>query len=347
VLACTAAGLLDTTECIRLQAEREIDAPLRDLAMRAAQARRRGDRNYLVRRGAMLQTDIAVATADALRPVEDSALPGAQPVRVHMVDGEAAGVGAGDVYWAIARDLVDAVTPRPDEISRLWYIATNAWMQNAQQYNPAHLKRARDLFPDDAMIALLSGTQAEAYASPPIQSVVRTAVLPTGFVMEIGSEGAELKAAETFLQRAVRLDPSSDQAHLHLGHVLLARGRAQDAVSELTAARTTPDPLLRYYADMFLGAAEEALGHADAARPAYVDAATLFPRAQSPALALGALETRQGNRVAAARAIAVVFNLPQDAESRDDPWWRYRTVQGRDADERLAQLRERLREAGR
>jgi len=256
-----------------------------------------------------------------------------------MVDGEAAGVGAGDLYWSIARDLVDGILPRPDDMSRLWYIATNTWMQAAQQYNPAHLRRALELFPEDAAIVLLNGTQAEAYASPAIQSVVRTAALPTGVVIAIDNEGAELKTAETYLQHAARLDPTSHQAHLHLGHVLLARGKAREAVAELTAAAATPDPLLRYYADMFLGAAEEGLGQADLARSAYAHAATLFPRAQSPALALSVLAARNGERAAALTAVEAVFSFPVDAENRDDPWWRYRTVQGRQADELLAQVR--------
>jgi len=101
----------------------------------------------------------------------------------------------------------------------------------------------------------------------------------------------------------------------------------------------TPDPLLRYYADMFLGAAEEALSHPDAARAAYERAAALFPRAQSPLLALSALYARRSDRGGATKAIGSVFDLPQDAESRDDPWWRYTTVQGRNAGDLLDRLR--------
>jgi Flp pilus assembly protein TadD len=119
--------------------------------------------------------------------------------------------------------------------------------------------------------------------------------------------------------------------------VLLARGKPQDAVAELKAA-VTPDPLLRYYAQMFLGAAEEALAHPDAARAAYQRAAALFPRAQSPALALSALYARRSDRGAARTAIGPVFDLPVHAEDRDDPWWHYRTVQGRNADDLLDRL---------
>ena len=345
-LACASAGRLDDVECIRQAAERELDAPLRRLATLAASARRRGDSNFMVRRATLLQTDVAMATANAFRPVDGDATGSSQPVRLHMVDGEAAGVGAGDTYWAIARDLVDAIMPRPDTMSRRWYIATNAWMQEARQYNPAHLERARALFPDDPIIALLRGTQAEVYASPPIQLVARGAILPTGFVMEIGSEGAELRTAETFLQRAVRLDPSSHEAHLHFGHVLFLRGKAQEAVAELAAASMTLDPLLRYYADLFRGAAEESLAHLDLARAAYEHAAMLFPHAQSPALALSALAARRGDRAAALQAIDAVF-ARREIDDSEEPWWSYSSVQGRHADALLEELRATFREAQR
>jgi tetratricopeptide (TPR) repeat protein len=337
VLACAAAGTLDSVDCMRLNADREIDGSLRQLAARATAARRDGDGNYVLRRGALLHTDIAMATAGSLRPVDGSAPEAEPPVRVHMVDGEATSIGIGEIHWAIGRDLIDEFRPRPDAMARLWYVATSAWMQREQQYDPGHLQRARELFPDDASIAFLSGTHAEAFASPAIQSALKTAVLPTGLVLKMGNESSELKAADTMLQRAVQLDPSFPEAHLHFGHVLLARGKPQEAVAELNAA-VTPDPLLRYYAEMFLGAAEEALSHADAARAAYERAAALFPRAQSPALALSALYARRSERSAARRAIGPVFDLPAEVEYRDDPWWRYRTVQGRNADDLLARL---------
>jgi tetratricopeptide (TPR) repeat protein len=338
VLACAAAGTIDGDDCKQLKADREIGGNLRVLAGLAAAARRDGDANYTLRRAALLHTDVAIVTAGSLRPVEISATDPTPSVRVHMVDGQAAGVGIGEVHWAIGRDLIDAIRPRPDAMARLWYVATSAWMQRDQQYDPGHLQRARELFPDDASIAFLSGTHAETFASPAIQSALKTAVLPTGLTLRMGNESSELKTAEAMLQRAVQIDPSFPEAHVHLAHVLLARGKPQAAVAELTAVET-PDPLLRYYADMFLGAAEEALLHPDAARAAYERAAALFPRAQSPLLALSALYARRSDRGGATKAIGSVFDLPQDAQSRDDPWWRYTTVQGRDAGELLDRLR--------
>jgi tetratricopeptide (TPR) repeat protein len=338
VLACAAAGMLDSVECMRLNADREIDGSLRRFAARATAARRDGDDSYMLRRAALLHTDVAMVTAGTLSPIESNASESEPSVRVHMVDGETASVGIGEIHWAIGRDLIDEVRPRPDAMARLWYMATGAWMQREQQYDPVHLQRARELFKDDAFILFLSGTHAETFASPAIQSALKTAVLPTGLVLKMGNEPSELKTAETMLQRAVQIDPSFPEAHLHFGHVLLARGKPQEAVVELKAT-VTQDPLLRYYAQMFLGAAEEALSHPDLARAAYERAAALFPRAQSPALALSALYAGRSDRAAARTAIGPAFDLPVAAEDGDDPWWRYRTVQGRSAGDLLARLR--------
>lgn len=339
VLACAAAGRLQDLYCKEIEAQREIDGELSRLAELAEADRRRGDDNYVLRRAALLHADVAMVTAGSLRPMVDSGLSGGQPVRVHMVDGEATNIGIGDGHWTISRSLLDQIKPGRDAMVRSWYIATSTWMQRDQQYNPAHLAQARELFPDDATIAFLSGTHAETYAGAGIQAVVKTAVLPTGYVLRIDSGAAEMKTAEAFLEKAVRLDPLFDEAYLHLGHVLLARGKPQQAVTALQRATAgAKDPLLQYYDAMFLGAAEEELSQDDAARSAYERAAAVFPRAQSPYLALSALNARRGSRTAAVMAIAPLFALPSDVEYRDDPWWRYSTLQGRRAGDLLEAL---------
>ena len=199
VLACVAAGTRDSVDCMPLNPDREIDERMGVLAARATAARRAGDAHYLLRRAALLHTDVAMATAGSLRPLEVSATDATPSVRVHMVDGEATSVGVGEIHWAIGRDLIDEIKPRPDAMARLWYVATSAWMQREQQYDPGHLQRARGLFPDDATIAFLSGTHAEAFASPAIQAALKTTVLPNGIVLKMGNESSELKAAEAML----------------------------------------------------------------------------------------------------------------------------------------------------
>jgi tetratricopeptide (TPR) repeat protein len=108
-------------------------------------------------------------------------------------------------------------------------------------------------------------------------------------------------------------------------------------------AAAPADPLLRYYAELFLSAEEEELGHRDAARLAYEHAAALYPDAQSPLLALSRLARRNGDRPGALRAIQQVFALSPDKNERDDPWWIYNVAQARNADALLEDLRASLR----
>ena len=91
----------------------------------------------------------------------------------------------------------------------------------------------------------------------------------------------------------------------------------------------------------FSAAEEEALGNRDAARAAYEQAAELFPKAQSPLLALSQLARRYGDRPAALRAMERLFTLPdEDRNEHDDPWWWYYVAQARDADDLLEAMRQ-------
>ena len=347
VLGCAAAGMLTDLECVRLKASKEIDDELTDLARLAEASRARGDGNFVVKRGALLHADLAIVNAGELRPFDGRGPDSAEPTRIHMADGQQTAIGLGEIHWEIGRMLLDRVKPERDAMVSLWYRATAAWMQRDGQYDALHLEHARNMFPSDADLAFLSGAESETYAGASIQSFVKSAVLPTGIVLDIRSEGAELRTAETFLRRAVQLNPSLVEARIRLGHVLLARGKPQDAATELRAAAAVvadSEPLLRYFTGMFLGAAEEALGHFTEARASYARAAADYPRAQSPHLAMSALATRLGDRTGALAAIASVFSLPRTAMD-DDPWWTYHSAQGRNAEELLTQLRRPFLEA--
>jgi tetratricopeptide (TPR) repeat protein len=339
VLACAAAGILREPPCERLRAPEEIDAELTRLAALASAANERGDHNYVLRRGALLHGDAAMLTAGSLLPL-DTGGPGAvQPVRVHIADGQQTNIGLGEIHWEIARLLLDFVRPGRDAMVGSWYRATAAWMQSHEHYNKMHLDHARDMFPNDADIAFLIGCERETYAGPAFQSFARSAVLPTGTFLDIGSESRDLREAEAFFRRALALNPRMVEARVRLGRVLLAVGKAQDAVDELRpAVASTDDPLLQYFGSMFLGAAEEALGHLPGARDAYARAAMLYPRAQSPYLALSALATRRGDRAGALTEIRRVFDLRGAQDQREDPWWAYHVAQGRNTDELLEQL---------
>ena len=172
-------------------------------------------------------------------------------------------------------------------------------------------------------------------------------MLPTGIRIAIDPERSELRDAERFFRRAVELNPELAEAHLRLGRVLGVTGHPVEAAEHLRRAlgliaqadADADGPLLEYFGALFLGDAEEALDHVDAARTAYGRAAALYPLAQSPRLALSALERRSGNRDGALREIQRVFALPVRKGVESDPWWTYHEATGRNADALLEELR--------
>jgi tetratricopeptide (TPR) repeat protein len=223
---------------------------------------------------------------------------------------------------------------------RQWYRATAAWMQHAAEHETLHLDRGRDLFPSDADLAFLAACEHETFASPAIQIAMRTTTAPVGFSFAIGTDRTELKEAETLFRSALALRPEFPEARLRLGRVLGLLGRHEEAAKELAQAREAmDDALLQYFAALFLGAEDEALGRYDSAREAYERAAAIEPMAQSPWLALSQLARRRGDRASALRALQQMFDLPSTEPERDDPWWQYHVVQARDAADLLDAVR--------
>ena len=349
-LACASAGiLLDDHTCVNVSAADSIDNDLKALAARAAESRRSGDPNYLVKRGALMHSDVAMAGPLPTTAIDQRPSLAPQSFLMRMSDGQPQDLGQAAIHWEIARMLLDDVrpsgadkpSPASDEMVRLWYRATAAWMQKGEHLNRGHLDRGRTFFPKDADILFLLGCLHETFADAQVQGVVRSAVLPTGVVMDMLDERTELKAAEELLKAAVDVRPEFAEARLRLGRVLALRGRYPDAISELRLAlQTLPadPPELRYYGELFLGGAEEGASHFNESRAAYERASALFPLAQSPFMGLSELARRRGDRVSSLAAMQKVFALPPVEGDRVDPWWTYHVIQARDADTLLAAL---------
>jgi hypothetical protein len=351
VLACAAGGLLVEAECITLQAGDELDPELRQVAALARAANLRGDRNYIVRRGAILHSDVAMLAPQSMdAPGEVRSPTGLERFRMQISDGREIQLHQSAVHWEIARMLLDFVRPRGsdraepgrDDMVRQWYRATAAWMQLREDHDKLHLDRALSLFPADPDILFLSACLRETFAGVPIQTAVRSAVLPTGVTMDVQSARMELREAEMLFHRLLEIRSNHAEARMHYGRVLGGLGKHAEAAVELRRALADlTDTQLLYYANQFLGAEEEALGNRDAARVAYEQAAGLFPRAQSPVLALSQLARRYGDRVGALRAIDRLFALHDEPRTeQDDPWWFYYVAQARDADDLLEAMRQ-------
>ena len=199
------------------------------------------------------------------------------------------------------------------------------------------------LFEHDADVLFLAGCLHETLAESRVQVALQGATVPRDVTFDVSSTRAELRRAEGFFRKA--LDASSDliEARIHLGRVLGLRGQHAEAATELRRAVTTvDDPLLRYYAELFVGDEAESLGDRELARASYGRAAALYPSAQSPYLAISQLEKRDGNRDAARVVIERLLMLSGERGEREDPWWGYQRSAGRHTDTLLADMRGRF-----
>ena len=305
------------------------------------------DINDILKRGALLHTDIALRTMPMVtfsdRPIEAFLTR----TTVRIVDGRQSGVDVSVDHLAMARRLLDIVTPDPrrdqltyperDMTVRAWYRATMATLLGGQDFFLSHERAALELFPDDDHVLFQAGALHEAIATSQYQQGVTTRRV--GGMSLMGSADVERRRAEQLLRQALKINPNHVEARLRLGQVLGQRGRSADALVELRRVETeTTDPLLSYYTLLFIGREEGTLNNLEAARSAYRRAASLFARAQSPHLGLSELAMRIGNRPEAARALDVIWNWGQIREDDDDPWRLYPYAAGRDGESMLAEI---------
>ena len=351
-LACAASGNLSSPACVEIRAASSLDPDLVRLSALAAASRLGGDDNFVLRRGALLHADVAMLMPGRIEPMTGGALDGPRQVRIHTSDGMPLDLGEVAPHWEVARMLLDfvrpagAANPAPglDDMVRLWYRSTAAWMQAREQHDTDHLDRARAIFPNDADILFLSACQHEVYAGAPVQSALRAMPVPTGMRSEVVPARAELQQAETLFRRALAANPAMGEARLRYGRVLLLLDRPADAANDLRKAlEMVTEDELRYYGELFLGGAETARRNFEAAREAYGRAARLYSEAQSPRIALSELARRLGDRGGAWREMQPIFERPAIDAEPDEPWWRYFVVQARNADALLEALRRPFR----
>ena len=284
-----------------------------------------------MKRAALLHTDIArlVPAANEGPVVRRGGQPTLSALRI--VDGEDKGWQPNPVHWDFGRTALDGVRPDPtkDHFVSAWYQATSAYLGFRREFGflTLQLERGRAIFTKDASLHLYSGIMHETYAAPAVQTALQS--LSSGlFRPSVKSAADELKLAEGFFRRALDLDPNMAIARLHLGRVVGLQGRHKEAAGELRNALSSlndvgTDARQRYFAELFLGAEDQAQGHASEAAAAFQRARLLFPNAQSPYLALSQLAWQAADRTAAQTALQALAGLPAAREDREDPWWTY------------------------
>jgi hypothetical protein len=295
------------------------------------------NRNHVLKRGAILHTDLAIEVLLGNRAKGRAAPGGTQEFTLQMPDGRSQGMAVEAGHWEFARVLLDKVVPTParDEFARRWYNATGSYLEGLEQLRPTHFTNALRLFPDDSGLLFLAGCLHEALAEPRVQEAMQGAQIPSDVRFDVSSRRAELREAESLFRKALKVRPDYLEARIHLGRVLGLRGDHIEAETLLrTAVADAKQPLLQYYARLFLGAEKEALGDRAQARDLYNDASVLYPAAQSPRLALSLLSAVDGKHDDALATMAAVLRLP--GEERQDPWWTYHYSEGRNAPDELA-----------
>jgi tetratricopeptide (TPR) repeat protein len=301
------------------------------------------NKNHILKRGAIFHTDVALDSFDGHRSKGQSVPAGLQEFTLPMPDGRPLPLTVDVGHWELARSLLDNVVPaaaRDAFVSR-WYSATGAYLQGLGQLTPSHFSRGLNLFPEDGELLFQAACLHESIAEPRVQDAIQSAAVPSDVRFDISSRRAELRDAERLFRKALKAQPDHVEARIRLGRVLGLRDEHAEAETLLRrAVADAKEPLLQYYAQLFLGAEREALGDRGQARDLYVSAALLYPDAQSPRLALSLLSARDGNQKDALGAMSAVLSLPGD--TRVDPWWNYHSAQGRNAIADLTALYDRF-----
>jgi hypothetical protein len=296
------------------------------------------DANRILTRAAIFHADIAIYVV----PTMPGRIGCASQPTILVKDGNRAGSGCIGIHWDQGRLLLDAVRPDPgrDPAVRLWYQAATAYMLELGDYADAQaqLNHSALLFPAEPGILFEHGLFFEGFASPVLQ---RAAYVPG---TNVRSTASLLGSAERFFRKAIEANGYFVEARVHHGFVLSALGRDEEAAGELRlAAAQAQGAQLRYYAELFLGRAEQSLGNRDAARDHYTRAAALYPAAQSPLLALGLLARQHGDRTGALGALRQLLVPPPRGRDPADPWWAYYQWQNQNSDMLFRELDEYCR----
>ena len=299
------------------------------------------DINDILKRGALLHTDIAFRADPVVTFSSDTRYQFLQKTSVNTSDGRESGMSHAIDHLEMARRLLDIVTadprkdldtyPERDAMVREWYRATLGLLQEARSLDIRHKTVSTELLQDDDEVLFLAGAMHETLASPSFQRGVATRSIRG--VTFVETERTELSRAEDLFRRALKLNPGHVEARVRLGQGLAQRGQTAEALTELrTASGAARDPLVSYYAALLIGREE---ADVEAARAAFQRAATLYPRAQSPRIGLSEIGMRSGNRRAAVEEIETMWAAGASASRDDDPWSSYFTAAGRGGSSRL------------
>jgi tetratricopeptide (TPR) repeat protein len=304
----------------------------------AAEVRARGSANRLLKRAAVLHADIAMSGGSPGVPARALRRAPLRRTAVFVEDGRETAILESVDHWGMARAVISEVASRPDRNPDpqkdpdvlLWYQATWSFMLVQESIGLEHFTAAVALFPREADILFAAGAARDMLSAPGVHAPLRRARAGFGSVMDLGSQESEMRQGVAFYRRALESDRGHAEALIRLGGLLGRLGRHDDAAAELRRALPlTTEPLLQYYAQMFLGRELDHLGDLAGARAAYERAMALAPQAQSPRVGLSQILMRAGDRSAALDLVLPALDV--EALQQAEPMWNYYTAAGREA----------------
>jgi hypothetical protein len=287
--------------------------------------------------------DIALFIPREQRPVYPGLYRGSDRVTLAR-DGHALGETFRDTHLRVAHEIVRRVVrsaKASDEdkaFAAAWYVAIAASLARDKDLAGLkdHLEEAREQFPRHDEILFLSGCWAETMTSAAVQAALAGADQESPSQIKhfdplrrnAQARNTNRALATNLYRRTLAIDSGHDEARVRLARMLTLEGEVKQAVQMLEPPPRSTDPILQYYRLMFLGHAYERTNRRDEARVSYGAASRLFPRAQSPSVALSALAATAGDADAARVALE---RLVGPSDPLDDPWWVYHHCSGRDA----------------
>jgi tetratricopeptide (TPR) repeat protein len=322
----------------------------------------------LLTRALVLHTDLAIREQMRFEQEADAGSAGRSIV---LVDGRNSGRRRISAHWGYAQRVAGLLAERKDpdarQLASLWFHTVCLYFQDRSECGLLHayVTLAVSIWPGDARLRLFRATLHQAYADRRVQRLVASKAqqaadssLRVGDVRSAAgtrlvrlpltaaaprTAAEELALAEADLRRALQLDPDMVEARVRLAHVLVERGRADEASRVATAALDTDlPPFFEVYASLVLGRSEARLGRFDEARRAFERAAARAPTSQAPRIGLAQVALAQGHSADALAQITDVSGTGRGTTD-EEAWAIYFRVHDPGADRLLAVLRSQIR----
>ena len=250
------------------------------------------------------------------------------------------------LQWAYS---VIAERLTPDEAERAWLLAAAAlaggvrdWrLLHVPPFPPASRTQTRGLidsallrFPDDPELRFQQALASVSRFNTTVDGG-RAVYQP----MRLSPRGGEAEAAA--MLEALAADPRvGPEAQLRLGYLHWTMNRDEEAAAALAdAAARAHDADLRYLAQFLIGWTALQRGDLAAARPSLTAALDTRPNSQSAAVALAAIDLKEGE---ASRAYERARASLNDKAAADDPWRLFIYGHHPKLPARIAELRRRL-----